>query len=534
MSSQADETAGGWLGRAGKLGGVLLFLLIWLGPPAEGLPPAAQRLGAVTVLMAVWWVTQAAPMAVTSMVPLAAFPLLGIQGAEEVSQAYINANVFLFLGGFIIAMGIEKWGLHRRMALHIVRVIGSGPKRVVLGFMLATAFLSMWISNTATALLMLPIGLALLTSIGELQAPSEEAARAERRLTVALMLAIAYSASLGGMTTLVGTPTNVAFQQIWAIQFPDAPKLSAGEWMAAFVPMGFVFLLGTWLILTWRLPALAGAERLNRGFFTERIRRLGRPSRQELAMLVIFAATALLWIFRKPLRIGNEPLVPGWGPIAERFLLNLGTESDLAARAVDDSTVAMAMALVMFFVPAGRDDKERPRYLMDWETAERLPWGILLLIGGGFALAAAFDQTGLSNWVGARFAGTVRDWPVWLLVVATCTVMTLLTEFTTNVATVSAVLPILAGTTVSLGIDPRLILIPAALSASCAFMLPIATPPNAIVFSSGKVRIADMVYYGIALNVLGVVLITATAFLVLVPQLDIVPTELPPWAVRTP
>ena len=528
------------LSTVGKAVGLALFVAILVAPSPQGLPPQAKRLAAVTVLMATLWLTQAIPIAVTSLLQRVAFPMLGIQTADAVSQSYINKNIFLFLGGFIIALGIEKWDLHQRMALHLLRVVGTSLRRVVLGFMLATAFLSMWISNTASTLLMLPIGLALLASLRDLtlaqngpqsnNIQQQQSDEGIQRLSVVLMLAIAYSASIGGFTTLVGTPTNVQFQQIWSDYFPKAPELSAGEWMAATVPLGVTFLLCSWGVLVWRLQPIPGARRFDRRFFTEKLRALGAISCAEIRMLFVFATTAALWLFRKPLRIGSTSILPGWGDGVQTLLEYIGTGADLAASFVHDSTVAIGMVVLMFFIPAEQDADGRVKYLMDWKTTERLPWGILLLIGGGFALANAFRDTGLSEWVGQCFAETVNGWKPWMLVMAVCLLMTFLTELTSNVATVSAILPILAGTAVSLGIDPRLIMIPATVSTSCAFMLPIATPPNAIVFGSGKVSMGQMVRYGLALNVLGVVLITSTILVLLVPQLDILLKTMPDWA----
>lgn len=543
--SPADRDRQRLVRTVGKVAGLALLAAILAAPTPSGMPLAAQRLAAVTALMAVLWVTQAIPIAATSLIPLVAFPALGIQPAEVVSKAYINNSIFLFLGGFILALGIEKWGLHRRIALHIVRLLGTSLPRVVLGFMLATAFLSMWISNTASTLLMLPIGMAMLTSLSDVMgspqtAPAGKTSTAStsekpvdgklQHFSAVLMIAVAYSASLGGLTTLVGTPTNIQHQAIFAAQFPNGPSLSAGEWISGFLPLGIVFLLVAWGVLVWRLAPPDGAQRVDRSFFRDRLRALGRPSRAELQMMAVFAATAALWIFRKPLRFGSEPLLPGWGPWMARFLQRLGVEADASARFVDDSTVAMTMALLMFLIPARRDERGRTQYLMDWKTAEKLPWGILLLFGGGFAIADAFRDTGLSAWMGGWFADIARDWPIWLLVAAVCLLMTFMTEFTSNVATVSAILPILAGAAVSMDIDPRLLMLPATISTSCAFMLPIATPPNAIVFGSERVPMATMARYGIVLNLVGVALITAATFLLVVPQLDIELDVLPDWA----
>ena len=542
MTSRSPETPTDIVSLVGKTAAFVLFAAVLMMPTRADFPNEARRLAAVAVLMGVLWLTQAVHIAVTSLIPLLAFPLLGIQASEAVSQHYMNRYIILFLAGFVIALGIEKWGLHRRIALHIVRWLGTSLKRVILGFMLSTAFLSMWISNTASTLLMLPIGLALLTSLRELSEDSS-AVGAESslpsdpsadlvfdRLGLVLMLGIAYSASIGGFTTLVGTPTNFIFFQVWHNRFPEGPEVSAGEWMVAMVPLGAIFLVCAWLVLVYRLPELPGVGRLDRRFFTERLRSLGRMSHAERWMLAVFVTTAALWIFRKPLSLGAQPILPGWGDGAERLLLWLGADSDLAARGIDDSTVAIGMALLMFFIPVGRNTNRRVRYLMDWETAERLPWSILLLFGGGFALADGFETTGLARWLGDWFATAVAGWPVWMLVLSVCLLLTFLTEFTSNVATISSLLPILIGTAISLEVDPRVLMIPATLSASCAFMLPIATPPNAIVFSSGRVSVRQMACYGIWLNLLGAVLITLAMFLLFEPQLGLSFHGLPDWA----
>lgn len=510
MVDSGDEFRDETIARLGKLLGSLLFLAVWLGPTPTGMSPAAQRLAAVTLLMAVMWLTQALPVAVTSLIPLVMFPLLGIQTAKTVSQAYVNQYVFLFLGGFVIALGIEKWGLHRRIALHTVSAIGSSPRRLVLGFMVATAFLSMWISNTASTLLMMPIGLAILSSYRE-HARDADRALVEH-LSVVLMLGVAYAASIGGMTTLVGTPTNVAFTGIWEQEFPDAPQLSAGEWMAHWVPVGAVFLVIAWGVLICRMPRSGNRNLLARDVIADQLRALGRPDRAQRLMLVVFVVTALLWIFRKPLQFGSEPLLPGWEIAVEWALLRMGAEAEMARTAVHDSTVAIGMAILMFLIPVRKSEAGRTVYLMDWQTAEKLPWAMLLLIGGGFAIAGAFSSTDLSGWTGQLLSRNLSGMPPLLLIACICLLMTFLTEFTTNVATVTTILPVLAGASGQLGLDPRLVMIPATISASCAFMLPIATPPNAIIFGSGQVRISQMVRYGVLLNLVGVSLVTAAAW----------------------
>lgn len=523
--------------QAGRWLGPLLFLLILVIPTPAGMTVEGQRVFAVTALMSAFWLTQAMPIAATSLIPIVAFPFLGIQTSDVVSQAFVNKQVFLFLGGFIIALGIEKWGLHERLALHIVRLLGTSLKRVILGFMLATGFLSMWISNTASTLLMTPIGLALVLSLEKSHAISagRSAPKEVDRdgvlgpFAISLMLGIAWSASIGGLTTLVGTVTNVQFQAIWEKQFPEAPELSAGDWLAAFGPVGFVMTLIAWWLLTWRMP-VPEAGAVKRGFFTERLKQLGRPARAEWAMLGVFLATAFLWTFRKPLTFGDSFQLPGWQSIVNWFLIErLGASEAFAAKSVHDSTVAILMAIVMFLIPVKKSQEGKTEFLMDWETAQRLPWSILLLVGGGLAIAGAFKETGLAEWVGGVFADSTAGWPVWALILGICFVMTFLTEFATNMVIVTVMLPVLADTALQLQMDPRLLMLPATVSASCAFMLPIGTPPNAIVFSSGVLTMGDMAKRGFLLNLVGVLFMTLATVFYLIPALDLSAEGVPEW-----
>jgi solute carrier family 13 (sodium-dependent dicarboxylate transporter), member 2/3/5 len=529
--------------RAGVIIGLVVFLILGLMPTPDGMSPEGQRLLAVTALMSSWWLTQAIPIAATSLVPLVAFPLLGIQLPGDVSNFYMDKLIFLFLGGFIIALGIEKWGLHERIALHIVRILGTSLRRVVLGFMVATAFLSMWISNTASTLLMTPIGLALIVSIQKSFAASDTTSSDKNRsddtsesggplrgFGIALMLGIAWSASIGGLTTLVGTPTNVQFVGLWERRFPASPEISAGLWMSAFVPVGIVLLLLAWAMLVYRLPG--NNVGIDRHFFTQRLKSLGPPTTAEKRMLAVFFLTACLWTFSKSMAFGEHFVLPGRDDFVKWLLVDqLGATVEFASNAMHDSTVAIGMALLLFLLPSGQagDDGE-PQRLMDWETAVRLPWSVLLLVGGGFAIAGAFEQTGLARWIGDAFASGVSNWPVWALIMAVCFLMTFLTEFATNVVVVSVLLPVMAEAAIGLNIDPRLLMFPAAASASCAFMLPIGTPPNAIVFGTGSLNMSDMAKRGFILNLIGVLLMTIATVFYLVPHLGLSTTELPDWA----
>lgn len=506
------------------------FVLILLAPTPTirthdgellAMTPEAQRLAGITFLMAGLWVSQIVPLAATSLLPLVLFPLLGIQSAKEVSRAFMSDMQFLFVGGFTIALGLERWNVHHRIALHIVNRIGVQPRQLVLGMMAATAALSMWISNTATTLMMVPIALALLKTIDKAHSAADSARKPSlsTQLAVPMLLGIAYAASLGGMTTIVGTPTNLAAVGIYEEQLPNAPRLSVAQWMMAAIPIGVVYMGIVWVVLTWRLqqePAGEGALRVE---LTRRLKSLGRISAAEVRMLGVFAAVALLWVLRRPLKFGDQTLLWGWSSWLDSWFQVLGRSAEFVSpvRVEDfatDSTVAVALAVLLFFIPSGTRDQSGQRVpLMDWQTAVKLPWEIILLLGGGLALAGGFSDnvTGLASWLGQALQGPLQGQPTWLVIAVICFTMTFLTEVTSNVATISTVLPSLLIISEQLGTDARLLLIPATLATSCAFMLPIATAPNAIVFGSGLVTPGQMARHGIALNLVGVPLLTAAA-----------------------
>jgi len=479
---------------------------------------------AVTALVACWWITVALPIPVTSLMPLVLFPLVGIVPIKEAAVPYANSNVFLFMGGFIIALGIERWGLHRRIALHIVRLVGTGRSTIVLGFMLASAVLSMWISNTATTMMMLPIGLAIVAAVAPPQQGPD--AKEHANFSAALMLGIAYAASVGGIATPIGTPPNISFRGQFARLFPQAGEISFGQWMVIFVPLLLVFLPVVWLVLV-KVTCRVGRARMpvGREVVRDDLRALGPMRRPEIAMLVVFAATAILWMTRS-IPIGDANY--GWSGVLECWLASRGGVL-FHAGYINDATVALTMAVILFMIPAGRDDSGEWRALMDWPTAKRLPWGILLLFGGGFSIAAGVGASGLSLWCGNVFASLGVTNPL-LVVVSICLLMTFLTEFTSNTATTEVMLPILAGVSLAMGVNPLLLMLPATISASCAFMMPVATPPNAIVFGSGCIDMGRMVRTGLILNVIGAVLVTATFYLIAVPVLGIDLGSLPAWA----
>ena len=545
MTTSEVEPLPEGLCRAGRWLAPLVVIGMLICPFHDTLPISAWRLLAVTLGMAILWFTQGIPVAATSLIPLCAYPLLGIQKADDVAKSYIDSNVWLALGGFVIALGIERCGLHRRLALHVLCSLGSSPRRLVLGFMLATAFLSMWISNTAATLMMMPIGLALLRTLEEIasgeRSPTPDHAGPEESsaaptmpwlpvLGTALVLGIAYAASIGGTLTPVGTPTNVVFLGMWRRQFPGAPDIPAGQWILSFLPFGMLMIVASWIVLTWYLPRQVQKNWLGAEFFRSRLKNLGPTTRAERWMLFVFVSTALLWVFRAKFQIGDKPLVLGWGYWLESTLTSLNVAGDFKASNLHDATVSIGMCLLMFCIPIEKNPQGRTVFLMDWETAQKLPWDVILLFGGGFAMAGAFETTGLAHWIGDLLTAgvTFKSVILWMLIITAS--LTFLTEFTSNVATANMFLPIVASISVSLGYDPRLLMIPATISTSVGFMMPVGTPPNAIAFSTGRARFDQMAKYGFVLNIIGIILVSAVTLLWMVPVMGISTDKLPSWA----
>lgn len=489
------------------VGPLLALAVHQLGP---GDTPAIAAMAAIATWMATWWISEAVPVAVTALLPLVLVPLAGIQPMGAVAENYGRSTIFLFLGGFLIALALQRSGLHRRVALEIVHRVGSRPSRLVLGIMLATWVLSMWISNTSTTMLMLPIALSVLGTARDQGADEADV----RRLGVAILLGVAYAANMGGMATLVGTPPNLAFARLFHQLFPGAPEVSFFQWMALALPFSVVFLFSGWWLLTRVAQRLPDGELLGGAAVIGRLRdELGPLRRDEAWCGVVFVLTALLWMTGSGLTLGDTAL-PGW-----RELTGLqGT--------VDDATVAVAMALLLFLIPSRERDC---RTLLSWGDTRDVPWGVLILFGGGFALASGFTESGLSAWAGQRLT-VLDEQPAWLLILAVSAGLTFLTELTSNIATTEMVLPVLAAGAAALEVDPRALMIPATLSASCAFMMPVATPPAAIIYGSGQVPIGAMVRTGLLFNLLGVALVLATVLLLAGPVLGVDPGVLPAWA----
>ena len=488
-----------WIGRF--LGPILAVLVYFLLPPGGDLTEAGVATIAVGVLIATWWVTEALPLPATSLLPIALFPLLGVVPIEDATAPYANDLIFLFMGGFMLALGMQRWGLHRRIALITVRAVGTSPVRMIGGFMLATGFLSMWVSNTATTVAMLPIGLSVLVLVlgnqgaepgGEVEAEATEeqelTGRGASNFATCLMLSIAYAASIGSLATLIGTPPNLFMASFLESEYDI--NIGFGEWMLVGLPLSAVFLAIAWVVLTrFIYPPEMDEISGGREIIQEQIDEMGPTSRGEKVVLTVFVLTALSWILNS--------ILPSIFPSLEEALSG-----------VSDAGIAIFAALVLFAIPI---DWRNGVFALDWSTARQLPWGILLLFGGGLSLANAVSETGVDQWIGSLVSG-LGGVPVFLLVAIVIVVVILLTELTSNTATTAALLPILAGAAIGLDLEPLAFAVPAALAATCAFMIPVATPPNAIVFGSGHITIVQMVRAGVWLNIIGAVLIFATAY----------------------
>ncbi|MFC2132872.1 SLC13 family permease, partial [Bacteroidota bacterium] len=447
---------------------------------------------AIALLMASWWITEAIPLAITSLIPVALFPLLGVMNGKLVSSAYFNHVIFLFIGGFIVALAMEKWNLHKRIALKLLIIVGIRPGSILLGFMLASSILSMWISNTATAMMMVPIVLSVIKKL------EEEIGREDlKKFTIALLLGVAYGASIGGIATLVGTPPNLSFVRIYAIMFPEAAEISFGAWFLFAFPISFVLFIIVWIYLyVFYKPRKNLSLKINKNIFASEYKLLGPMSLEEKIVLTDFILLAFLWLSRSGFSVGNFN-IPGW--------------SDLFAHPeyINDGTVAIFMSLLLFLLPS----KKPKQRIMDWKTTVKIPWNIVLLFGGGFALATAFKESGLSLWIGEQLIWVESFHPI-LIVLAISLVVTFLTELTSNTATIEMLLPVLAGIAISLDMNPLILMLPATLSASLAFMLPVATPPNAIIFGTNRIKMKEMAKAGVLLNLIGAVVVClATYFL---------------------
>ena len=465
-------------------------------------------MASVAGLMVVWWITEALPLAATALLPLVLFPLLGITSGKEVATVYMNSTIFLFIGGFVLALSMQRWGLHTRIAMRIIGWFHGSAMLMLLGFMVTSAFLSMWISNTATATMLLPIGLAVYSRAAEQLNESDR-----QKLLTAMMLGIAYSCSIGGTGTLIGTPPNLAMQRIFQITFPDAPEISFAKWLFFALPLTVTMLVTTWLVIAYRYTGRGFTPLL---FSSDEARGLAdKPmSFEEKVVAAVFTLTAFCWMFRQDIVIGGFS-IPGWSNLFENASL------------VNDGTIAIAAALILFCIPA-RNRQQFTR-IADNDIINNLPWNIVLLFGGGFALAMGFTESGLSDYIGQQFIDMQGLEPAGL-VAGISAIVVFLTEVTSNTATSQILLPVVASVARQIEINPLLLMLPVTLSASMAFMMPVATPPNAIVFASGRLLIRDMIKTGFIINIIAIILITLQTWFIGRAVFDIDLATMPLWA----
>lgn len=483
------------LSQFGLAAGPIILVIFLSFPAPPGLSPAGWNVAAVGMLMATWWITEAIPIPATALLPLVLFPVLGVGSVTDVAAPYANPLIFLFLGGFMIAIGMQRWELHRRVALRVIKAVGVRRRSVIVGFMASAAFLSMWVSNTATAVMMLPIALSVI----ELSRANADRPGKSTHFATALVLCIAYSCSIGGLGTLIGTPPNALLAGFMMETY--GMQIGFAEWMLAGIPLVFIGLPIAYFILT-RLVYPVGTGDLPGGqeLLDNELEKLGPMSRAEKMVGAVFLLTAVLWVIR--------PLLEG------------------ALPGLSDASIAVFGALLLFLLPVRLSEGE---FLLNWESAKKLPWDVLILFGGGLSLAAAIDQTGLAAWIGGGL-DVIHAWPLVLVTLLLTVVVVVLTELTSNTATAAAFLPIVASAAIGIGENPLLFAVPVALAASCAFMLPVATPPNAIVYGSGAVSIPQMARSGIILNVLFTLLITAATYTLILWVFGVEIGQLPVWA----
>lgn len=474
------------------LGPAIFSVMLFIGAPA-GMPTAAFGVLAATIWVAIWWVSEAVPIPITSLLPIVLFPLVSEMPMKTVTAPYATSIIFLFIGGFILALAMEKWNLHRRMALTIISWVGTNMQQIVLGFIIATGFLSMWISNTATTMMMLPIALSIIAQFKTFNANRATPLQGADVFGKALVLSIAYSASIGGMATLVGTPTNLIFAQY--VKEAYAVEISFAQWFWVGLPISLLLLTACWWHMT-KNAFLLSKEQIpgSRQLIQQQLQNLGKISTEEKWVLGIFTAVALAWI-------GRSYLITPFFP------------------KVNDINIALIGMLCLFIIPSTARKGET---LMDWKTALKLPWGVLLLFGGAFAVAAAFQFSGLTQWIGNQLI-VLKNVPIWLILFVIIAVVNFLTEITQNMATCTLMMPILAALAIAIDVHPYSLMAGTCIAASCAFMLPMATAPNAIIFGSNLFRMKDMVRAGFLLNIISIVLISLFIYFVfpVIWQIDI-------------
>jgi sodium-dependent dicarboxylate transporter 2/3/5 len=472
------------------IGPAIFGLMELIGAP-ETMNYAAYQVLCVTVWVAIWWITEAIPIAVTAMLPIVLFPLTGALSLSDTTESFGHKYIFLYLGGFLLAIAIEKWSLHKRIALNIINLIGSNINTIILGFMVATGFMSMWISNTATSVMMLPIGMAV---VSQFKKRDDGVTSDADFVGKALMLAIAYSASIGGFATLIGTPPNLVLAGV--LEETYGVKISFMDWMKIGLPISSLLMIACWYYLTrfaykFEQKEFPGGRKEIKSMLGQ----LGKMTYEEKVVMWVFIGTALLWICRSMI----EKFIP----------------------AVDDTIIAMIAGTILFIIPAKNNAR-----IIDWSECSNIPWGIILLFGGGMALAKGFSDTGLAEWIALQMT-QMQGLSLLVLILVLVTSVNFLTEITSNLATTAMLLPVLAPMAFAFDLHPYMIMVSVTIAASCAFMLPVATPPNAVVFGSGYLRIPDMMRAGIWMNLMSIVVVTLFTYYLLPVIWDIVPGAFP-------
>lgn len=455
------------------LGPAVMLITLFTPPLFDGMSVAAWHTLGLALWMAIWWISEATPVAVTAFLPLIVAPIVGIAPIKDTTSSYAHPLIFLFLGGFFISIAMERWNLHKRIALKAMSMVSTKPSQQIGGLMLVTAFLSMWMSNTATAVMMLPIALSIIDMVKQKQNGEDQAS-----FSKAMLLAIAFSASIGGLATLIGTPPNA----LMAAYLADSYNIEIGfaQWMIVGVPLSAVLLVLCWFILTRVCFKVNEGDQVDtHQMFKDKLQELGKMTKGEKMVLFFFAFAAISWIFR---------------PLIAKF----------TGLAISDTGIAMFVGLLLFVIPV---DSKKDIRILTWDDTKKLPWGVLMLFGGGLALAGLIKKSGLAGYIATQLEATSNIPLIGAVLVVTITIL-FLTEVTSNTATAASFLPLLGPIAVTLTGGPLMLVIPAALAASCAFMMPVATPPNAIVFSSGELRIADMARAGFWLNIAAVFMIT--------------------------
>ena len=491
------------MNKSKKIGfwtGILVLIILLVIPTPQGMKPEALSALGVALLMAIWWVTECIPIYATAFVPIALFPMLGILDASTTAENYGHNYVLMLLGGFFLAKSIELSGLHKRVALYIISKLGTSRKRIILSFMIATAFLSFWIANVAVVLLMLPIALAIVDK-------EEENPERNPQFGLAMMLAIAYAASIGGTGSLIGTPPNMVFAGVFEKTFPNLPEIDFLQWMKLGTPIVIILLPIIWIYII-KYFKISGNFAGSKEVINEEIIAIGKLSKMEKRVFIVFLFTALGWIFRRDIDLDGF-IIPGWSSL-------LGI-----ADYVHDSTVAIVSAVLLFAIPSGNKvASKKPTMLLDWKSASKVPWGVVMIVGGGYAIADSFNHTGLATFLGSKLS-FISNYPVIIILVIVILLMIFITEINSNTATANIFLPVLAAMAVAGQINPLLLMIPATFACSFSFMLPSGTGTNAVIFGSNRVTIPEMAKCGLGLNFLCVILLTVLMYAYVLPVLSL-------------